>query len=164
MAITICELKELVNKSAFLKPLSMYDRKLGPLVEELCKGPQWFTSLHKLISGPTSSTSSPISVRCFIYNSTISEHQYLVVLPNWFDDGEINSFIIIDNGAVSTEIIADTSDSLINIIFRRNIIGSEEVNMLVEAVTKAMCYYIWRAIATSPTALTLSGPFSQFMY
>lgn len=138
----------------------MYDKKLGPLIEELCKGPQWFTSLHKLISGPTSST----PVRCFIYNSNTSEHQYLVVLPNWFSDGEINSFIIIDNGAVSTEIIADTSGSLMNIVFRRNMIGSEEVNILVESVTKAMCYYIWRAIATSPPTLTVSGPFSQSAY
>lgn len=143
----------------------MYDKKLGPLIEELCKGPQWFTSLHRLISGPTSSTSFPIlSVRSFIHYSHIPEHQYLVVLPNWLKDGEINSFIIIDNGAVSTEIIADTSDSLINIVFRRNMIGSEEVNILVEAVTKAICYYIWRAIATSPPTLTVSGPFSQPTY
>jgi len=172
--VTTGELEELVNKSGFVKPLSVYDKKLGFLVDELCKAPHWFTSLHKLISGQTSS--STLSVRCRIYISNDSEHQYLVVLPSWFEDVEINAFVIVDNGAVPTEsIVAAALDgtssdrSLMNVVFKRNVYGSEEVNTLVETVSKAMCYNLWRAVAAVPVPstsrpFTSSRTFTPFLY
>lgn len=138
-----------------MKPLSVYDKRLSPLIEELCKGPQWFTSIHKLIIGHTPLTSSSShSSRCRIYNSNKTEHQYLVVLPNPSDNTEFNAFIIIDNGIDSSENIVATSDSLINIVFRRNVNGSEEINSLVETVGKAICYHIWRSVTTATATFT----------
>lgn len=138
-----------------MKPLSVYDKRLGPLIEELCKGPQWFTSLHKLIIGHTPiSSPSTQPPRCCIYNSNKTEHQYLVVFPNLSDNAELNAFIIIDNGIDSSENIVATSDSLINIVFRRNANSSEEINSLVETVGKAICYYIWRSVATATATFT----------
>lgn len=166
-----------MNKSGFVKPLSVYDKKLGFLFNELCRTPQWFASLHKLISGQTSfAPSSTLSIRCYIYTSDNSEQQYLVILPNWFEgvEIEINAFIIIDNGTVSTESIVTTLDtsnkSLVNIVFRRNVFGSEEVNTLVESVSKAMCYNIWRAVIAVPLQSTTnrsfapSRTFTPFLY
>lgn len=148
--VTFDELKELVNKSGLVQPLSVYDKELGPLLDELFKGPQWFIAIHKLILAPVSIlSSSTISARCRIFTSTKPEHQYLVVLPNRSGDEEYNSFIIIDNGMDSTENIVNSSDSLIHIVFRRNKGSTEEINNLVESFGKAVCYYIWRIIATS---------------
>lgn len=93
--------------------------------------------------------STTTSARCRIFTSTKPEHQYLVVLPDRSDDEEYNTFIIINNGVDITENIVTSSDSLINIVFRRNKGSSEEINNLVETVGKAICYYIWRTIATS---------------
>lgn len=140
--------------------MAAYDNRLGSLIKELCKGPQWFTSFHKLISGQaylssnTTSTPPPpppptiATTRCRIYNRNNSERQYLVILPHR-TDVEISVFIVLDNGGDPAENIAASSDSLINIVFKRNENGSEEVNMLVETVVKAMCYQIWRATVTA---------------
>lgn len=148
--VTFDELRELVNKSGLVQPLSVHDKKLGPLLGELVKGPQWFIALHKLIMGPVSIlSSSTTSARCRIFTSTKPEHQYLVILPNRSGDSEFNTFIIIDNGFDSTDKIVTSSDSLINIVLRRNKNNTEEVNNLVETVGKAVCYYIWRTVATS---------------
>jgi len=114
------------------------------MIDELCKGPQWFTSLHKLISGQPSST------RCRIYNNYNSEHQYLIILPKRSGDIEVNAFIIIDNGTIPKERIVTSTASFINIVFRRNVIDSDEVNMLVETVGKSICYHIWRTVVTAP--------------
>lgn len=156
----IDELRELVNRSGLVEPLAAYDARLGPLVKELCKGPQWFTSFFRLISGQTylSSTAAltptppppptMTSTRCRLYNCNNSERQYLVVLP-YRPDVDINVFIVLDNGGDPAENIAVSSDSLVNIVFKRNENSSEEVNMLIETVVKAMCYQIWRATATA---------------
>lgn len=152
------ELKELVNKSGLVKPLAEYDERLHPLIDELCRGPQWFVSLHKLVSGQTFSfPPSTLPTRCRIYHHFNSEHQFLVILPNQSDGVDVNAFIIVDNGVVPTDRIVSSTDSLINIIFRRNVIDSEEVSMLVEAIGKAICYYIWQTVVTSSASLSSSS-------
>ncbi|VVC31045.1 Hypothetical protein CINCED_3A015141 [Cinara cedri] len=156
---SIDELKMLVNKSGLVEPLAAYDSRLKGLIEELCKIPQWFSSFHKLISGQTylsSSTSTPpppppttiTTTRCRIYNHYNSDRQYLVILP-YSSEVQINVFIVLDNGGDPTDNIATSSNSLINIVFKRNKKSSEEVNMLVETVVKAMCYQMWRAAASA---------------
>lgn len=130
---------------------------MEPLIEELFIDPQWFTSLHKLISEqPSILIPWTLPTQCRIYNSNNSEHQYLVVIINQ-SKIEMNAFIIIDSGIGSAESIVSASDSLINIVFRRNVIGSEEVNTLVETVGKAICYHIWREVATGSCS-TISRP------
>lgn len=123
------------------------------MIEELFIDPQWFTSLHKLICGQ--STIIPpctLSTRCRIYNGNNSENQYLVVIINQIDIVEVNAFIIIDSGVGSAESIVSASDSLINIVFRRNVVDNEEVNTLIETVGKAICYHIWREVATGSSS------------
>lgn len=156
----IDELRELVNKSGLVEPLAAYDTRLGPLIKEFSKGPQWFTSFYRLVSGQTylSSTAAlttpppppptMTTTRCRLYNCNNSERQYLVILP-YRPEVEINVFIVLDNGGDPAENIAVSSDSLVNIVFKRNENSSEEVNMLVETVVKAMCYQIWRATTTA---------------
>lgn len=65
-----------------------------------------------------------------------------------------NLFIIIDNGAVYTGHTAPTPDSLINIVFRRNTVSSEEVFPLVETIGKAICYQIWHSVMTGSISST----------
>lgn len=141
-----------------MKPLSKYEKNIGSLVIEVCKGSQWFTSLYKLIStlSPQHPT-TPLSVRCRIYNCYNSDRQYLVVLPHRIDKSEITTFIIIDNGIGKLPSNIKRSDSLVNIVFRRNITNAEEINILVEAVVNSMCFYIWRTIVSANASLAVDN-------
>lgn len=95
-----------------------------------------------------------MSLRCRIFNSNNSEQQYLVVLPKKSNITNNNVFVIIDNGVVSPGCDAPTTDSLMNIVFRRNAIHSEEVFPLVETIGKAICYYIWHSVMTGSVSNT----------
>jgi len=138
-----------VNTSVFVKSLPEYDQNYSYILKLLLKQPQWFTSLHKMISGQSTlllETTSTLPPQCRIYNSNRSEHQYIVVLPNLTEFDEFDAFVIIDNGIDSSERLVSTSDSLVNVVFRRNVSGSDEVAALVEAVGDSICYLIWQTI------------------
>lgn len=77
-----------------------------------------------------------------------------MVLPKKANIMNINVFIIIDNGVVSPGRAAPTPDSLMNIVFRRNAVHSEEVFPLVETIGKAICYYIWHSVITGSVSNT----------
>jgi len=138
-----------VKTSVFVKSLPEYDPNYDHILKLLMKQPQWFTSLHKMISGQSTlllETTSRLPPQCRIYNSNRSEHQYIVVLPNLTEFDEFDAFVIIDNGIDSSEKLVATSDSLVNVVFRRNVSSSEEVASLVEAVGDSICYLIWQTI------------------
>lgn len=138
-----------MNTSVFVKSLSEYDQNYSYILKLLLKQPQWFTLLHKMISGQSTlllETTSTLPPQCRIYNSNRSEHQYIVVLPNLTEFDEFDAFVIIDNGIDSSEKLVSTSDSLVNVVFRRNVSGSDEVAALVEAVGDSICYLIWQTI------------------
>lgn len=138
-----------MNTSVFIKSLSEYDQNYSYILKLLLKQPQWFTSLHKMISGQSTlllETTSTLPPQCRIYNSNRSEHQYIVVLPNLTEFDEFDAFVIIDNGIDSSEKLVSTSDSLVNVVFRRNVSGSDEVAALVETVGDSICYLIWQTI------------------
>lgn len=141
-----------------MKPLSKYEKNIGSLVVEVCKGPQWFLSLFKLISAqsPLQPTTT-LSIRCRIYNCYNSDRQYLIVLPHHTDNTEITAFIIIDSGIDKLPNIVERSNSLINIVFRRSINNPEEINMLVETVVKCMCFYVWRTIVSANASLAIEN-------
>lgn len=139
-----------MNTSIFVKSLSDYETNYRGILKLLDKQPQWFSMLHKIIREQellllgTSFASTP---QCRIYtNSNRSEHQCMVILPNLTEFDEFNAFLIIDNGTDSTQKLVSSSNSLINIVFRRNISGSNEVAALVETVGDAICYLIWQSI------------------
>lgn len=98
--------------------------------------------LHKYFSGKTL---QPF-IQCRVYSYIDSELNYLVILPNSFVDVGFNTFIMIDNGMASNQNIITSSNSLVNIVFKRNLIGSEEANSLIEIVVKAMSRFILREI------------------
>lgn len=138
-----------MNTSVFVKSLPEYDQNYSHILKLLFKQPQWFTSLHKMISEQSTlllETTSTLPPQCRIYNSNRSEHQYIVVLPNLTEFDEFDAFVIIDNGIDSSEKLVSTSDSLVNVVFRRNVSGSDEVATLVEAVGDSICYLIWQTI------------------
>lgn len=144
-----------------MKPLSKYERKICSLIEEVCKGPQWFTSLYRLINAQSSlHPTTSLSFRCRIYNCYDSDRQYLVVLPHRIDKSEITTFIIIENGIGKLPSKITRSDSLINIVFRRNIYNVEEIDMLVEAVVNSMCFYIWRTIVSANASLSVENRYA----
>lgn len=138
-----------MNTSVFVKSLSEYDQNYSHILKLLLRQPQWFTALHKMISGQSTlllETTSTLPPQCRIYNSNRSEHQYIVVLPNLTEFDEFDAFVIIDNGIDSSEKLVPASDSLVNVVFRRNVSGSDEVAALVEAVGDSICYLIWQTI------------------
>jgi len=138
-----------VKTSVSIKSLSEYDPNYDHILKLLLKQPQWFTLLHKKISGQSDlllETTSTLPPQCRIYNSNRSEHQYIVVLPNLTEFDEFDAFVIIDNGIDSSEKLVATSDSLVNVVFRRNVNDSDEVVALVEAVGDSICYLIWQTI------------------
>lgn len=138
-----------MNASAFVKSLSEYEPNYSQILKLLIKQPQWFTLLHKIISGQSTSlleTTSTLPPQCCIYNSNKSEHQYMVVLPNLTEFDEFDGFILIDNGNGSSENRVSRSDSLVNVVFRRNASDSEEMADLVKTVGDAICFFIWQTI------------------
>lgn len=117
--------------------------------------PQWFTLLHKYFNGKTL---QPF-IQCRLYNYIDSEHNYLVLIPNVFVDVGFNTFIIIDNGMASNQNIITTSNSLVNIVFKRNLISSEEANSLIEIVVKAISRLILREINKKSSVQKSSSSF-----
>lgn len=158
--------QELLNKAILVTPLPMYDFKMGPLIEELYKAPQWFNVVRKLVSGQLMippPTNLPIQCRIFNDINNVG-HQYLVVLPNPSIYDDINAFIMIDNGVnseESTDNVENTTPvSLMNIVHRRTSSHSKEIDMLVETIGKALSYYVWR-MATTSVALDFQSPQEQ---
>lgn len=148
--MTLSDIDEIKNTSEFIKSFAEYDKKFMPLIEDLSKDPLWFNMLHKLIIKQTMSSSSPLkTMRYRIFKNNNSEHQYLVILPNNCSNIELNVFIIIDNGVVSEERVVPTVDSLITIVFKRNVVGSEELNELIETVGNILCFHTWRSLTTT---------------
>jgi len=140
-----------VNKSGSVKPLSAYDNNVGRLMNELRKVPQWFASLYRLIGGQTASSSSTVRCRVYHHAGDGSKQQYLVVLPNRSEPAaDVDAFVIVDNGAAAVA-------SPASVVFRRHAFGSEDVNALVETVSKAACYSVWRAVAAVPSPSAAAG-------
>ncbi|XP_050434218.1 uncharacterized protein LOC126841666 isoform X2 [Adelges cooleyi] len=147
------ELEELVTKAGLIEPLAVYDPRIGPLLEQLSVGPQWFGSLHKLL---VSTSQSPrLTTRCRLYSSYNAEHQYLVVLPAAATDNvdQVDVFVLISNKSVRR------SGQPINIVYRKACNNStSSLENIVEAVGRAVCYFVWRAAMSATANVTPSVP------
>ncbi|XP_050530001.1 KICSTOR complex protein SZT2-like isoform X2 [Daktulosphaira vitifoliae] len=143
------ELEELVMKAGHIEPLALYDPRIEPILEQLLTGPQWFNSLQKLLV----SMSSParLTIKCRLYSSNNSDHQYLVVLPAKSNNSEVDVFILINNGNINK--MAHS----ISIVYRKIAHSSEDLEIIVEAIGRSICYLVWRAATNSTVNITTSN-------
>lgn len=154
--MSLSDVDEIINASEFVKPLVEYDRRLMPLLKCFRRNPLWFNNLHKLINRQMTLPSSPFkTMRCRVFKNNNSEHQYLVILPNSCCEIELNVFIVIDNGLKSEERgVARTANPSITIVFKRDVVGSEEFHRLIESVGNILCFHSWRLITITNTKVS----------